>query len=100
MDINNERSFQDILQDIFKKLEQIVRDELRLARTELGAEAVRAARAGKLAGEGLGTRPTGRSNGWAPCVNFFVIDQHPLTSLFEFLFKARSRTRACDTIAE
>jgi len=52
MDINNERSFQDILQDIFKKLGQIVRDELRLARTELGAEAVRAARAGKLVAVG------------------------------------------------
>ena len=52
MDINNERSFQDILQDIFKKLGQIVRDELRLARTELWAEAVRAARAGKLVAVG------------------------------------------------
>lgn len=52
MDINNERSFQDILQDIFKKLEQIVRDELRLARTELAAEAVRAARAGKVVAVG------------------------------------------------
>jgi putative superfamily III holin-X len=48
MEIRNERSFHDILQDIFKKLEQIVRDELRLARTELAAEAARAARAGKL----------------------------------------------------
>lgn len=52
MDMNNERSFQDILQDIVKKLEQIVRDELRLARTELAAEAVRAARAGKVVAVG------------------------------------------------
>jgi len=52
MDIKYERSFQDILQDIFKRLEQIVRDELRLARTELAAEAVRAARAGKLVAVG------------------------------------------------
>ncbi|HEX5412304.1 MAG TPA: phage holin family protein [Terriglobia bacterium] len=52
MEIRNERSFQEILQDIFKKLEQIVRDEIRLARTEVAAEAVRAARAGKLVGAG------------------------------------------------
>lgn len=52
MDIKYERSFQDILQDIFTKLEQIVRSEFRLARTELAAEATRAARAGKLVAVG------------------------------------------------
>lgn len=52
MEINNERSFQDILQDIFRRLQQIVRDEIRLAETELAAEAVRAARAGTLVGVG------------------------------------------------
>ena len=55
MGIGPDRSFQDILQDIFKRLEQIVRDEIKLARTELAAEAVQAARAGALVGAGAVT---------------------------------------------
>ena len=41
----DERSLADILRDIMRNLQEIVRSEVRLAKTEIADEAARAARA-------------------------------------------------------
>jgi uncharacterized membrane protein YqjE len=47
MDIERDRSFSELLQDIVTNVEQIVRSEVLLAKTEVREEARRAAKAGR-----------------------------------------------------
>jgi uncharacterized membrane protein YqjE len=47
MNHNDERSFSDVLQDIFGNVQDIVRSEVRLARAEIKTEAAKTARAAK-----------------------------------------------------
>lgn len=51
----NERSVTDVLQDIVRNIQEIVRSEVRLAKTEIRDEARKAKAAGLLIGVGVGT---------------------------------------------
>jgi len=48
----NERSFMDVMQDILRNVQEIVRSEVRLAKTELREEVVKAKTSGVLLGAG------------------------------------------------
>jgi uncharacterized membrane protein YqjE len=49
----NERSISDVIQDIIGNIQQIVRSEVRLAKTEIREEAAKAKSAGILTGSGV-----------------------------------------------
>ncbi|MBV8843678.1 MAG: phage holin family protein [Bryobacterales bacterium] len=51
----NERSFSDVFQDIVRNVQEIVRSEVRLAKTEIRDEAAKAKSAGLLIGAGAVT---------------------------------------------
>jgi uncharacterized membrane protein YqjE len=53
MAVDNSRSIADVLQDIVANVQQIVRAEVRLAKTEITEEATKAARAASIIAGGL-----------------------------------------------
>ncbi|MEO8369077.1 MAG: phage holin family protein [Candidatus Solibacter sp.] len=52
MAIEKERSISDVVQDIFRNIQEMLRSEVRLAKTELREEAVKAKATGVLIGAG------------------------------------------------
>ena len=54
-DVAEDRSFSDVVQDILRNVQDIVRSEVRLAKVEIGEEAVRAKSSAVLLGVGAVT---------------------------------------------
>ena len=54
-DVAEDRSFSDVVQDIIRNVQEIVRSEVRLAKAEIGEEAVKAKSSAVLLGAGAVT---------------------------------------------